>query len=91
MPWWNSSDARLADHPEPGQPGRVLEPAVVHGAHHLLHAGRVHARRDQRTDDRSGRRAGHTVEPVAAFLEHRDGPDQADALDAAALQHEVGA
>ena len=43
----------------------------------------------ERRHDRAGRRAGEPLEGVALPLELQHGADQAEPLDAAALEHEI--
>ena len=45
--------------------------------------------RHQRADDGAGRGAGDAVELVAVLLQDGDGTDQADALHASTLEHEI--
>ncbi len=70
-------------------PRPVLEAPVVGGAEDLDHGAGGDPRGRHRARDRPGRRARDAVHPVAALLEHLERPGQGDALDAAALHHEV--
>ena len=71
-------------------PGAVLELPVVELHDDLAQLVAPVARRQQRGGDRAGGRAGDVLRGEAPLLEHRERAREADALDPAALEDEIG-
>jgi hypothetical protein len=77
--------------PEPLDEGTVGEVAEVHLVEHqILELGAVVAGRHHGGHDRARGRPGHAPGPVVLIAQFAVGTGQADALDAAALENEVG-
>ena len=80
----------LPRRPEAIEEVPVSERAVVDLLHELEQLGWLDVRGDERSDDRARGRARDPLEAVAPVRQDRDGADERNALDATALEHDVG-
>src|SRR5581483_382377 len=79
----------LADQAEVVDEALVLELAVVDLAHDALEIVHRHTRGDQRAHDRSRGRPRHAMDLVPGLDQRGERADEADALYASALEHQV--